>query len=674
MSKRGAGSELNHDNWDQEEEPEEAGEFRKASSQQMKGRVIKKARRRNLNEDEKKNVFAGFGGFSSTAKDPKEAFSFLGNTTTNGAASGGFSFLSNLSKTGEVSKTTENVTESKTSGFTFGSKGNSPGDKLGLNDDSKESDGKAEKENQTPANNSSNDLFSKFKPAAGTWSCDVCMISNGGEKDKCAACETPKPGAQVKSTDIPTSTSTAVNGGFKFGVSSQTIDKNGSNASKPVDDLFSKFKPAAGAWSCDVCMISNNGDNDKCIACETPKPGSAVKPSVNETKSFSFGDNGGFKFGGSSQSESSSGFKFGVSDSSTSSTASSGFKFEATDEKSANVTKASTGFKFGTSIASAEKTEESKLCPSDTPKDSGALAGFKFGSTTGDSAFKFGSVGTKTAVELSSASDTPRTKTKKDEYLSNLKTLNVQVTSWIKSHVDDNPLVDLTPVFVDYEKHIGELKTKFNVQASLSTAQKKTLQFDQDNSDTSGRSGNNEAKPFSFGESQAIGGNTSSGFGTCAASPFQFGFLQSDKNEQSKEEEISTSRREDGETLSPKQAVETVVESDSLYSKKCKLFYKKSGSYEERGVGNIHLKKTDESKLQVLIRADTSLGNILLNIILNDNMPVERVGKNNVMLICVPNPPIDPKAESEPVTFLIRVKSGEDADTLKDKMKELCQS
>jgi len=488
---------------------------------------------------------------------------------------------------------------------------------------------------------------------------------------KCAACETPKPGAQVKSTNIPTSNSIADNGGFKFGVSSHTTDMNSSEASKPVDDLFSKFKPAAGAWSCDICMISNKGDSDKCIACESPKPGSAVKPSANETKSFSFGDNGGFKFGGSSQSESSSGFKFGVSNSSTSSTASSGFKFGATDEKSADLTKSSTGFKFGTSFASAEKTEESKLCPSDTPKDSGALAGFKFGSTTVDSSFKFGSASTKTAVELSSASDTPKTKTKKDEYLSNLKTLNVQVTSWIKSHVDDNPLVDLTPVFVDYEKHIGELKTKFNIQASLSTAQKKTLQFEKDDSDTSGT---NEAKPLAFGESQAVGGNLSSGFGTGAASPFQFGFLKSDKIEQSKGEEISPNKREDVETLSPKQAVETVVESDSLYSKKCKLFYKKSGSYEERGVGNIHLKKTDESKLQVLIRADTSLGNILLNIILTDNMPVERVGKNNVMLICVPNPPIDPKAESEPVTFLIRVKSGEDADTLKDKMKELCQS
>ena len=36
MAKRGAGSELTHDNWDQEEEREEAGEFKKASEDQMK--------------------------------------------------------------------------------------------------------------------------------------------------------------------------------------------------------------------------------------------------------------------------------------------------------------------------------------------------------------------------------------------------------------------------------------------------------------------------------------------------------------------------------------------------------------------------------------------------------------------------------------------------------------
>ena len=36
MAKRNAGSELNHDNWDEEEETEEAGEFKKASDDQMK--------------------------------------------------------------------------------------------------------------------------------------------------------------------------------------------------------------------------------------------------------------------------------------------------------------------------------------------------------------------------------------------------------------------------------------------------------------------------------------------------------------------------------------------------------------------------------------------------------------------------------------------------------------
>ena len=36
MAKRGAGSELNHDNWDKEEESEEAGEFRRATADQMK--------------------------------------------------------------------------------------------------------------------------------------------------------------------------------------------------------------------------------------------------------------------------------------------------------------------------------------------------------------------------------------------------------------------------------------------------------------------------------------------------------------------------------------------------------------------------------------------------------------------------------------------------------------
>ena len=47
-AKRSATSELNHDNWDDEVETEEAGTFSQADESTLKGRVIKKAKRRGL--------------------------------------------------------------------------------------------------------------------------------------------------------------------------------------------------------------------------------------------------------------------------------------------------------------------------------------------------------------------------------------------------------------------------------------------------------------------------------------------------------------------------------------------------------------------------------------------------------------------------------------------------
>ena len=74
----------------------------------------------------------------------------------------------------------------------------------------------------------------------------------------------------------------------------------------------------------------------------------------------------------------------------------------------------------------------------------------------------------------------------------------------------------------------------------------------------------------------------------------------------------------------------------------------KDGAYAEKGVGHIHLKPVPSSaKTQLVIRADTSLGNVLLNIVLNSAMPVAKQGKNNVVISCVPNPPIDEKNSDE---------------------------
>lgn len=47
-SKRAATRDINHDNWDQEDEPETAGIFQKASEDVLKARVFKTARRRGI--------------------------------------------------------------------------------------------------------------------------------------------------------------------------------------------------------------------------------------------------------------------------------------------------------------------------------------------------------------------------------------------------------------------------------------------------------------------------------------------------------------------------------------------------------------------------------------------------------------------------------------------------
>lgn len=49
--KRAASTDLNHDNWDDEEKPEEAGTFKKASDDVLEKRIVKKAKRRLQNSE-----------------------------------------------------------------------------------------------------------------------------------------------------------------------------------------------------------------------------------------------------------------------------------------------------------------------------------------------------------------------------------------------------------------------------------------------------------------------------------------------------------------------------------------------------------------------------------------------------------------------------------------------
>ncbi|KAM7294705.1 nuclear pore complex protein Nup153 [Ixodes scapularis] len=140
-------------------------------------------------------------------------------------------------------------------------------------------------------------LSGKSKPAAGSWSCSACKISNAESNVKCAACEqwpTITTATAPASTSGPATTEAPSQGtpkgfGDLFRPSPATWEcdscmvRNEAKAQRccacetprvsPAPALWEKFKPAAGSWSCSECMISNAGTAVKCAACETPRPG-----------------------------------------------------------------------------------------------------------------------------------------------------------------------------------------------------------------------------------------------------------------------------------------------------------------------------------------------------------------------------------------------------------------
>lgn len=87
---------------------------------------------------------------------------------------------------------------------------------------------------------------------------------------------------------------------------------------------------------------------------------------------------------------------------------------------------------------------------------------------------------------------------------------------------------------------------------------------------------------------------------------------------------------------------------------------KKDGNFSDRGVGMLFLKPTPNGKTQLIVRAETALGNLLLNTLLTQSIPIKRMNKNTIMLVCLPMPDSLPP----PVPILLRVKTSETADTL----------
>ncbi|XP_040404071.1 nuclear pore complex protein Nup153 isoform X4 [Cygnus olor] len=66
----------------------------------------------------------------------------------------------------------------------------------------------------------------------------------------------------------------------------QTVSSSQCDTSKPAAPpagmlgFGDKFKTVPGTWDCDTCLVQNKPEATKCIACETPKPGTGVMPAL----------------------------------------------------------------------------------------------------------------------------------------------------------------------------------------------------------------------------------------------------------------------------------------------------------------------------------------------------------------------------------------------------------
>ncbi|XP_008304805.1 nuclear pore complex protein Nup153 isoform X2 [Stegastes partitus] len=120
--------------------------------------------------------------------------------------------------------------------------------------------------------------FGSLFKASTDWSCDVCLVSNKSSDTKCVCCAAPQPNSS-KSTDSKQSPATSAG--------QESSNTNTTSTTTTTTGFGTMFSKPAGTWECDTCLVHNKPDAVKCVACETAKPGTGLKPSLTLPSAFS---------------------------------------------------------------------------------------------------------------------------------------------------------------------------------------------------------------------------------------------------------------------------------------------------------------------------------------------------------------------------------------------------
>ncbi|TRY72560.1 hypothetical protein TCAL_13871, partial [Tigriopus californicus] len=732
-----------HDNWDQEEEPEVAGTFSQASQDELKTRVIRKAKRRvppNGGEGQP-GVFSAFGGFGAAAASSAKAGSSAAAAAA-GASGGGFDFLKTA--------TSPPVSSSVSSPPSNGSAGPTGGSLMGFGG------------------------FGATPQDGNKWTCSVCMVPNKAEDDACVCCSTAKSGATPKapskgSSSFDTSAiSMAPGGGFKFGGLSATTTTTSSSTSSGFKFGSSEVQATSSSQSTPLASGFKFG---------------SPATTSNETLPASTGA-GGFKFGSTATNAepkgSAQGFSFGANnavDSDGPSPAKKGFNFGSSSSM------ASSTMNNASSASDSKKTAYSdKYCHqlkclnqqisewikkhvdenpfvlltpifADYEKYLEELEPLKSPNEEAHNSPTTTSAASSAPVEKPEArpfQTAPAEKTsetarpllgavfgKKPEVSAESETVN-KVPAYNPSPNSSFSFAgpsSATSTSMTGPKMMFSFGTTSVVASVASTSSissipsASTFSFSGSKSST-GAQGDKKPEPplatapssgglFSFGSSSStktddsskslftfgskpagstpsFGSTASAGsgfsFGSSTTEPkttsgFSFGSTPSSTPSSGFSFATAASAAATATTAAsnnadaneteesdepPKVEVKTVEEEGSKYSIRCKLFYKSGSEFKEKGLGMLHLKDVDDGKkTQMVVRAETNLGNILLNILLTDQLNVTQRA-NNIQFVCVPNPEIK-GLEPGPVSMLAKVKTAELAKELAAKVAEAIQ-
>lgn len=307
---------------------------------------------------------------------------------------------------------------------------------------------------------------------------------------------------------------------------------------------------------------------------------------------------------------------------------------------------------------------------------------FSFGSTFSSqpSGAPFTSSSTASAAAFGAPSK-PGADGKSSGFITKLKDLNDAVLKCIKGHIESGKSCILTPIFKDYEKYVKELEEQDKNAATSTSSLSSPVKANNANSSATGGAAPTFSFSFSAAKSTAATDSSSTkaassvvsastatpmfSFGAASSSGFSFSSAiqtakPAESDKKADNENGNTENADDENDEPPKVEFKPVVEEESIYSKRCKVFVKEDGHYKDRGTGTLYLKKVKDDKVQLIVRADTNLGNILLNFLLTSAAPPKPL-KNNVMIVCVPTPESD---ATKPKSVLVRVKTEDDANEL----------